>query len=284
MVDVVWGAAAVPGPSRNWTSATPTFKRSRTSRTSRTCGNSSPPGRSATPLPGRTEGNPARRAPAERSCRAECRTDPAADEAGTSPTVAGQGRRHRVLAPLHRTRARFPPDDGARWSAPGSPPQGTPPPLQDPRPASRKWAEPEGASQGRTGQHPVRCERPAPASDLTRELRPADALLPWKHRAVTCGLAAPVARRQAAGHDAPAVRPAGRQRYARTHNGIEGALSRAVHTTGLWQCRYRRLARTRLQHQLTAAGTSLARLGARTTKRPRAHTRTSHLAAFRPVG
>lgn len=73
-----------------------------------------------------------------------------------------------------------------------------------------------------------------------------------------------------------------RERYA-ARNGIEGTISHAVHTTGLRQCRYRGLAKTRLQHQLTAAAINLSRLDARTTGRPRARTRTSHLAALRPT-
>lgn len=74
-----------------------------------------------------------------------------------------------------------------------------------------------------------------------------------------------------------------RERYA-ARNGIEGTISHAVHTTGLRRCRYRGLAKTRLQHQLTAAAMNLARLDAWTTNRPRAQTRTSHLAAIRPAG
>ncbi|MFE4337519.1 IS1182 family transposase [Streptomyces sp. NPDC056831] len=77
--------------------------------------------------------------------------------------------------------------------------------------------------------------------------------------------------------------PEWRERYA-ARNGIEGTISHAVHTAGLRQSRYRGLAKTRLQHQLTAAAINLARLNAWTADRPRAHTRTSHLAALRPAG
>lgn len=77
--------------------------------------------------------------------------------------------------------------------------------------------------------------------------------------------------------------PEWRERYA-ARNGIEGTISHAVHTAGLRQSRYRGLAKTRLQHQLTAAATNLSRLDAWNADRPRAHTRTSHLAALRPAG
>ncbi|OIJ95376.1 IS1182 family transposase [Streptomyces colonosanans] len=77
--------------------------------------------------------------------------------------------------------------------------------------------------------------------------------------------------------------PEWRQRYA-ARNGIEGTISHAVHTAGLRKSRYRGLAKTRLQHQITAAAINLARLDAWTAGRPRAHTRTSHLAALRPAG
>ncbi|MFI1306262.1 transposase, partial [Streptomyces sioyaensis] len=76
--------------------------------------------------------------------------------------------------------------------------------------------------------------------------------------------------------------PEWRERYA-ARNGIEGTISHAVRSTGLRQCRYRGLARTVLQHQLTAAAINLARLDAWTTARPRTRTRTSHLAALRPA-
>ncbi|MBL1121110.1 IS1182 family transposase [Streptomyces sp. 110] len=76
--------------------------------------------------------------------------------------------------------------------------------------------------------------------------------------------------------------PEWRERYA-ARNGIEGTISQAIRSTGLRQCRYHGLARTALQHQLTAAAINLARLDAWTTDRPRARTRTSHLAALRPA-
>ncbi|QCX75142.1 hypothetical protein C9F11_07225 [Streptomyces sp. YIM 121038] len=76
--------------------------------------------------------------------------------------------------------------------------------------------------------------------------------------------------------------PEWRERYA-ARNGIEGTLSHAVHTAGLRRCRYRGLARTRLQHQLTATAINLARLDAHLTGTPLARTRTSHFARLRPA-
>ncbi|MFF9212818.1 MULTISPECIES: IS1182 family transposase [unclassified Streptomyces] len=73
-----------------------------------------------------------------------------------------------------------------------------------------------------------------------------------------------------------------RSRYA-ARNGIEGTISQAVRVTGLRQCRYQGLAKTRLQHQLTATAINLVRLDDWTRNRPRAHTRTSPLATLRPT-
>ncbi|WP_189457480.1 IS1182 family transposase, partial [Streptomyces abikoensis] len=74
--------------------------------------------------------------------------------------------------------------------------------------------------------------------------------------------------------------PEWRERYA-ARNGIEGTISHAVHTAGMRKARYHGLAKTRLQHQLTATAINLTRLDAWNTGRPRAHTRISHLAALR---
>lgn len=59
--------------------------------------------------------------------------------------------------------------------------------------------------------------------------------------------------------------------------------SQVIRVTGLRQCRYHGLAKTRLQHQLTATAINLARLDDWATNRQRAGTRTSYLAALRPV-
>ncbi|MBB5120174.1 IS5 family transposase [Streptomyces eurocidicus] len=77
--------------------------------------------------------------------------------------------------------------------------------------------------------------------------------------------------------------PAWRERYA-ARAGVEGTISQAVQTVGLRKCRYHGLAKTRLQHQLTAAAINLARIDTWTADRPRARTRISHLAALRPAG
>ncbi|MFC8536414.1 IS1182 family transposase [Streptomyces sp. NPDC057249] len=76
--------------------------------------------------------------------------------------------------------------------------------------------------------------------------------------------------------------PAWRARYA-ARNGIEGTISQAVHALSLRQCRYHGLAKTRLQHQLTATALNLTRIDAWTRGKPRAHTRTSHLERLRPA-
>ncbi|MEU3009167.1 IS1182 family transposase [Streptomyces sp. NPDC007020] len=65
--------------------------------------------------------------------------------------------------------------------------------------------------------------------------------------------------------------------------GVEGAISQAVGRCGLRRSRYRGLAKTSLQHQLTGAAINLARIDAHFTETPRARTRTSHFAALRPA-
>ncbi|MER6601006.1 transposase [Streptomyces parvus] len=72
-----------------------------------------------------------------------------------------------------------------------------------------------------------------------------------------------------------------KESYA-TRVGIGGTIAQAVHTTGLRRCRYRGLAKTRLQSQLTATAINLARVDAWTSNRSQARTRTSHLAALAP--
>jgi len=61
--------------------------------------------------------------------------------------------------------------------------------------------------------------------------------------------------------------------------GIEGTLSQGVRVAGLRRCRYIGLAKTHLQHLLTAAALNLIRVGAWLTETPRAQTRRSPLAA-----
>ncbi|MGW1617459.1 IS1182 family transposase [Streptomyces sp. NPDC002285] len=65
--------------------------------------------------------------------------------------------------------------------------------------------------------------------------------------------------------------------------GIEGTISQAVGRCGLRRSRYRGLAKTSLQHQLTGAAINLARIDAHLTGTPRARTRTTHFAALRPA-
>ncbi|MGQ4334928.1 IS1182 family transposase [Streptomyces hayashii] len=65
--------------------------------------------------------------------------------------------------------------------------------------------------------------------------------------------------------------------------GVEGTISQAVHACGLRRSRYRGLAKTSLQHQLTGAAVNLIRIDAWLTHTPRARTRTSPLTALRPA-
>ncbi|WP_328438426.1 IS1182 family transposase [Streptomyces sp. NBC_00444] len=65
--------------------------------------------------------------------------------------------------------------------------------------------------------------------------------------------------------------------------GVEGTMSQAVLRCGLRRSRYRGLAKTSLQHQLTGAAINLARIDAHLIDTPRARTRISHFAALRPA-
>ncbi|MFE2441547.1 transposase, partial [Streptomyces sp. NPDC059426] len=65
--------------------------------------------------------------------------------------------------------------------------------------------------------------------------------------------------------------------------GVEGTISQAVQACGLRRSRYRGLAKTSLQHQLTGAAINLIRINAWLTGQPHAHTRTSPLTALRPA-
>ncbi|MGW8557152.1 IS1182 family transposase [Streptomyces tubercidicus] len=73
-----------------------------------------------------------------------------------------------------------------------------------------------------------------------------------------------------------------KERY-KIRAGIEGTISQAVARCGLRRSRYRGLAKTSLQHQLTGAAINLARIDAHLTGAPRARTRTSHFAALCPA-
>ncbi len=59
-------------------------------------------------------------------------------------------------------------------------------------------------------------------------------------------------------------------------SGIEGTISQAVRGFNLRPCRYRGLAKTHLQHILTAAAINLERIYAWLEGRPLAQTRQSH--------
>lgn len=73
-----------------------------------------------------------------------------------------------------------------------------------------------------------------------------------------------------------------KERY-KIRAGVEGTISQGVQRCGLRRSRYRGLAKTSLQHQLTGAAINLARIDAHLTGAPRARTRTSHFAALRPA-
>jgi len=64
--------------------------------------------------------------------------------------------------------------------------------------------------------------------------------------------------------------------------GIEGTISQAVRGFGLRECRYIGLAKTHLQHVLTAVAINMARLDAWLKGKKRAQTRVSRFAALRP--
>lgn len=60
--------------------------------------------------------------------------------------------------------------------------------------------------------------------------------------------------------------------------GIEGLISQGVRAFGVREARYRGLAKTHLQHLLTATAINLVRLDAWLTDQPRASTRPNNLA------
>jgi transposase len=62
--------------------------------------------------------------------------------------------------------------------------------------------------------------------------------------------------------------------------GIEGTHGQAIRRCDLRQCRYIGLAKTRLQHIITAVAINLARIGAWWTDTPRAKTRCLRFAAL----
>jgi transposase len=70
-----------------------------------------------------------------------------------------------------------------------------------------------------------------------------------------------------------------RRRYA-ARSGIEGTISQAVRAFGLRRCRYRGLAKTRVQNILIATAVNLTRLDAWFAGKPLGRTRVSHLAAL----
>jgi transposase len=65
--------------------------------------------------------------------------------------------------------------------------------------------------------------------------------------------------------------------------GVEGTISQGIRGFGLRQCRYIGLAKTHLQHILTAAAINITRVDAWFTGRRRAKTRVSHFKALAPI-
>lgn len=72
-----------------------------------------------------------------------------------------------------------------------------------------------------------------------------------------------------------------RQRYA-ARSGIEGTISQAVRSFGLRRCRYKGIAKVKVQHTLIATAVNLTRLDAWLAGVPLGRTRVSHLAALAP--
>jgi IS5 family transposase len=70
-----------------------------------------------------------------------------------------------------------------------------------------------------------------------------------------------------------------RQRYA-ARSGIEGTISQAVRAFGLRRCRYKGVAKARVQNILTATAINLTRLDAWLAGKPLGRNRVSHLAAL----
>jgi transposase len=104
--------------------------------------------------------------------------------------------------------------------------------------------------------------------------------------------AAPAVRRRVAvedffpapGHgDADPVTDEGKQ-LSRRRAGVEGTLSQGVRAFGLRRSRYLGLAKTHLQHVITAGAMNLARLAAWFTGDPPEETRTSRFARLRMAG
>ncbi|MCY9782432.1 IS1182 family transposase [Nocardiopsis sp. EMB25] len=86
-------------------------------------------------------------------------------------------------------------------------------------------------------------------------------------------------------HEARVLQSTGewKERY-KVRAGVEGAVSQGVQAHGLRRSRYRGLAKTGLQHQITGAAMNLVRIDAHLRGMPRARTRTSPVAALRPAG
>ena len=91
--------------------------------------------------------------------------------------------------------------------------------------------------------------------------------------------------RPQAGHEALQAQrqveqtPEFRQQYA-LRSGIEGTLSQGVRGMGMRRSRYDGLARTHVQHVLTAVAINLVRIDAVLTHHPRGKTRRSHFATL----
>jgi transposase len=66
--------------------------------------------------------------------------------------------------------------------------------------------------------------------------------------------------------------------------GVEGTISQGVRALGLRHCRYRGLAKTRLQHVMTGAAMNLWRLASWLSEEPQGKTRVSRFARLARAG
>ena len=135
---------------------------------------------------------------------------------------------------------------------------------------SVKWVathDPHGNADIVVSFHPATCRACPSRADCTRSARGPRRLTlhpPDRHQALL------TARARQREPDFPA-------RYA-ARAGVEGTIAQGVNVFDLRHARYRGLAKTRLQHLVTAAALNVARLAAWFAERPRSATRPSRLA------
>ena len=156
----------------------------------------------------------------------------------------------------------------SRWTGPGAGPPapwGRPASSGRPRTTPRATPSSTSASPGRPAA-PAPAAPPAPSSaagprEITVQPRP-------QHEALQ-------ARRQRQ------ATPAFQAEY-RARAGVEGTLAQGLRVSGLRRARYVGLAKTHLQHVLTATALNVRRLGAWWEDRPFAPTRAAAFLALAP--